>query len=99
MSLHSTGLTKDEKKRRSLSAELSEDEENKDALSDDLLSEYWSEAEWAEQLRKSQRKVQRDRQRRIGAPYVLIGKTVYYPKDEGRAWVRSRIVRPVRRGG
>jgi hypothetical protein len=66
---------------------------------DDLLSDYWTEDEWAKQRRLGVRTMQRERRKRTGAPFVKNGKSILYPKIEAREWMRSRLVRPVRRKG
>jgi hypothetical protein len=82
MTVQSTGLSRDEKRRGTLGA--------------DLRDKYYTEPEWADHRGKSERTVQRERYRRVGAPFVLNGKTPLYPRHEAHEWLRSGLVQPRR---
>jgi len=62
-----------------------------------LLENSHTEKELAAELRKDERTVMRWRYLRIGPPFFLIGKTPYYDIEAARAWLRARVVRPIRR--
>jgi hypothetical protein len=62
-----------------------------------LLEDYWTEAEFAKEIRKTPRTLRKMRQQQIGPPYAMVGKTVIYPKPGGRDWVASLVRQPVRK--
>ncbi len=61
-----------------------------------LLDDYLTEQQLAEQLDKTPRTLQSWRQRRCGPPWTILGKTVFYRKDAFIGWLRSLEQQPVR---
>jgi hypothetical protein len=59
----------------------------------------YTEAELAKALGKSPQTVGRLRKKRAGPAFWMNGKSPIYPPAMIRAWVRSRIVQPIRRKG
>jgi hypothetical protein len=57
---------------------------------------YTSEAEAAAELNISVRTLRKWRQLKIGPPWVEIGRQIHYPDESRAAWIRSRVVQPVR---
>jgi|HubBroStandDraft_4_1064222.scaffolds.fasta_scaffold26938_2 hypothetical protein len=68
-----------------------------------ILSDYFTKAELAAQLRRSIRSIDRWALTGDGPPSVRIGKTTLYRRESVLAWLRSRETAPVRprhgRGG
>jgi hypothetical protein len=56
---------------------------------ENLLADYWTEAELAEQVRRSERTVARWRDQKIGPPATLMGREWIYYKGSARSWLRS----------
>jgi aromatic ring-cleaving dioxygenase len=59
-----------------------------------LFADYHTEAALAAEIKKktgrgSKRMLQRWRERRIGPPWVKMGKTILYPDDGFRAWLKK----------
>jgi hypothetical protein len=61
-----------------------------------LFSGYLTEDEVASERRKTKRTLRAERQRGSGPPYVRDGKSVRYPIDGFRAWLKANECRPVR---
>jgi hypothetical protein len=57
---------------------------------------YTDERQTAEELGLCLRTLRKWRARGEGPPYVKIGKKVHYPDDPRTAWLKSRVVQPVR---
>jgi hypothetical protein len=57
---------------------------------------YTPEAETAEQLNISVRTLRKWRQLKIGPPWVEVGRQIHYPDESRTAWIKSRVVQPVR---
>jgi aromatic ring-cleaving dioxygenase len=65
------------------------------------LDKYRTEKELAERIRektgqRSPRMLRKWRARRIGPPWVKVGKLILYPDDDFEEWLRSLVQRPVR---
>jgi hypothetical protein len=56
-----------------------------------LLEGYLTESELAAELDYKPDTLRKWRARREGPPWVLIGKTAYYPIDKFKDWLRKRI--------
>jgi hypothetical protein len=57
---------------------------------------YTPEAETAEELNVSVRTLRKWRQLRIGPAYIEVGRQIHYPDEPRAAWLRSRLVEPIR---
>jgi len=55
-----------------------------------LLDGYWSQDEFATQIGKEKRTVQRWAKMRLGPPITLCGKTPYYNIDSAKKWLAGR---------
>ena len=64
-----------------------------------LLAGYATEDEVQAESAKSKRTLREWRQKRIGPPFILLGKTPYYPRDGFRAWLKSIEQAPRTRSG
>jgi hypothetical protein len=67
------------------------------AMAGELLGDYWSEAELAKEINKSLRTIRKWRERRVGPPVTMIGKTPVYSKPGSRDWLKSLERQPVRK--
>jgi hypothetical protein len=67
-----------------------------DTISNPLLAGYLTEDEYAAQRRKTKRTLRAERQRGDGPPYVKDGKSILYPIDGSRAWLKAMERQPVR---
>jgi hypothetical protein len=56
---------------------------------ENLLADYWTEAELAEQVRKCERTVERWRKLKIGPPATRMGKEIIYNKQSARSWLKA----------
>lgn len=63
---------------------------------DNLLDDYFTREQFAEELDISPRTAARWEMLRIGPPVTRIGRTPYYRKLSTREWLRAREARPVR---
>jgi predicted DNA-binding transcriptional regulator YafY len=61
-------------------------------VKDHILDGFLTEREFARQRGVSLRTCQRDRARRCGPPYVVIGRQVYYRIASTRAWLEKREI-------
>jgi hypothetical protein len=61
-----------------------------------LLEAYLNEDEQAEELHVVKRTLRSWRQKGEGAPYVKIGKQVFYPIAGSAAWLKANEQTPVR---
>jgi hypothetical protein len=66
-------------------------------MSDGLLAGYLPEREVAAQRGIALRTLRLERQRAGGAPWVRVGRGVYYSVDAFREWLRANEQQPVRR--
>jgi hypothetical protein len=64
-----------------------------------LLSDSFSEAELAAEVKKSEEQVRRWRRQRIGPRFFLLGRTARYPKPDARAWIAAGGTAPRHRRG
>lgn len=64
-----------------------------------VSDEYLTESELAADLDKSPRTVKRWRARRVGPPFLKVGKTIWYRRDAVREWLRSLEQEQPRAGG
>jgi hypothetical protein len=62
----------------------------------DLLTGYMVEPEMAEARHKKPRTLRLERQRGDGPPWVRDGRTILYPIDGFREWLKARERHPVR---
>lgn len=62
----------------------------------ELLEDYLTELEFAHQVGRGIRTIQRWRQLRIGPPVTQIGKSVYIRVDSARQWILAQELEPVR---
>ena len=58
-------------------------------MSDALRSDYWSKAEFAQEIHRDERTLDRWRRLGEGPRFVKIGNEVIYPKDGARQWLKS----------
>ena len=56
---------------------------------ENLLDDYWTESQLAEQVQRSKRTVERWRELRIGPPATPLGRAWIYSKPSARNWLRS----------
>jgi hypothetical protein len=63
-----------------------------------LLDGYLNEDEEASALGVVTRTLRSWRQRGEGPPYVKVGRQVFYPIDDGTAWLKTNVRAPVRTG-
>lgn len=63
---------------------------------DDLLVDYLTRDEFAEQLGISPRTAARWEVLRIGPPVTRIGRTPYYSKTSTREWLKAQEVKQIR---
>jgi hypothetical protein len=63
-----------------------------------LLSEYWTEAEFAAEVGVKPSTVERWRRKRVGPEFVRRGKTPLIHREVGRSWLRAGGVKPRRSG-
>jgi hypothetical protein len=64
-----------------------------------LLDGYISEHDLAREISYEVRTLRKWRRDRQGPPFVLIGKSIYYPEDKFRQWLASRVqAAPQRKG-
>jgi len=61
-----------------------------------LFEGYLSEKEFCVAVGKTPRTVRLWRKRRYGPAYVRVGKAIFYPIDDARAWLRNQLQLPVR---
>jgi hypothetical protein len=66
-----------------------------------ILTDHRTEKELAKQLNDRtgtgcERTLRKWRQRRIGPPWVKIGRVVLYPNDGFEQWLRAQVQQPVR---
>lgn len=61
-------------------------------MSNDLLTQYYTEEEIAEFLGKTINSLRADASRRKGAPRTVIGKRVLYNKNSFEAWILEKEV-------
>ena len=66
-------------------------------MTEKLLGDFLSEEQFAAEIHKTVRTVQRWRAQRIGPPVTFIGKTPHYNKGSAQQWLRSRKRRPARK--
>jgi hypothetical protein len=64
-------------------------------MSEDVFAGYLSEQELAEKRKKSVRTLRLERQLGVGPPYVRDGRSIRYPVDGFRAWLRVNERLPV----
>lgn len=64
-------------------------------MSQNVLSDYFTEAQAAEQLNRRPRTLKAWRDRRVGPPVTYIGTTPYYRIDSLRDWLLSLEGKPV----
>jgi hypothetical protein len=57
----------------------------------EFLAQYMRESDWANSHGITQRTVARYRDR--GLPYLMFAGYIWIPKQEGRAWIASRVKR------
>jgi hypothetical protein len=65
-------------------------------MNEDLFAGYLAPEQVAEQRGKSLRTLRLERQRGVGPPYVHDGRSVRYPIEGFRAWLRANERLPVR---
>jgi hypothetical protein len=63
-----------------------------------LLDGYLTEDEQAAELNVVKRTLRSWRQKGEGAPYVKIGKQIFYPIAGSAAWLKAKEQKPVRSG-
>lgn len=61
-----------------------------------LLADYLGEDDVSREIHKSKRTLRQMRQSRTGPPWIVLGKTIYYPIDGFRTYLRS-LEQPRRR--
>ena len=61
-----------------------------------ILAGYMSDKDLAKVRKMSERTLRLERQRGDGPPFAKIGSRIFYPIDDFRAWLASRVRRPVR---
>jgi hypothetical protein len=66
-------------------------------MAGELLRDYWSEVELAKEIKKSLRTIRKWRQRKIGPPFAMVGKTPVYPQHGARDWLKSLERQPLRK--
>jgi len=54
-----------------------------------LPANYANEDEVSREIGKSKRTLRQMRQKRIGPPFIQLGKTIYYPLDRFRAYLKA----------
>ena len=67
-----------------------------DTSNADVLAGYISDRDLARERKISERTQRLERQRGDGPPFAKIGNQIFYPIDDFRAWLASRVIRPVR---
>jgi hypothetical protein len=65
---------------------------------DSLLAGYVTETQVAAARNVSPRTLRAERQKGVGPSYVKVGKSILYPVDGFRAWLKSNERQPVRAG-
>lgn len=60
------------------------------------LTELLTEKEYAEQRQVSRRTVQRERALGVGAPFIRLGRKIFYRPDAVDQWLISQEQTPVR---
>ena len=63
-------------------------------MSVDFLEGYLEEHIFADKVDKNIRTVRRWRSQPDGLPFLKLGREVYIPVEEGRSWLKSKIVTP-----
>ena len=63
----------------------------------EILDTHVPEDRLCVMLGMSPRTLRKYRQMREAPPYLILGRKKYYPLNEFRIWLESRIIRPVRR--
>ena len=70
-----------------------------DPADDELLAGYWSETQFAKQIRRARRTLKLWRANGMGPPFVTVGVAVLYPKSSAAEWLASLVRQPSKSGG
>ena len=62
-----------------------------------LLTEYFTEGQFAKELGKTPRTLRSWRLRRTGPPYVRVGREILYRRESVLTWLKSRERQSLRR--
>jgi hypothetical protein len=65
-------------------------------MADKLFDEYMPEVEFAEKLGKTTRTLREWRKKRMGPPFVKIGRQILYRREAFLAYLKSHEIQPVR---